>query len=74
MAIEIEADKRDRMQNVLIYVIGEIDTLKFMGFISGGPVEMTDKGREVFLKLKEQGFKPTTEEIHEAMAILLSGE
>ncbi len=52
---------------VLLYVIGELNSLRDKGFVKGG-IFITPQGEEQLKQLRESGFKPTEDEIHAAIA------
>lgn len=65
-------DQLDRMEKVIVYVIGTLEELKEKGLVEG-PEPLTESGRAVFAELKEQKFTPTEDEINQVMAFIMSG-
>lgn len=56
-----------RVQQVLIYTICVLDEAKRTGMITGGHVAPATKAQIAFKDMRASGFKPTREEIDEAI-------
>lgn len=59
----------ERDKKVLIYVIGKIDKMRREGLLKGGPI-LTDIGRQEYWQLVTEGFRPTAQEIADAVAVI----
>lgn len=57
----------NRKEKVAIYVQGLLEKMAQDGSVEGGAMRLTEDGRALFEQLKQEGFKPTTEEINECM-------
>ena len=59
-----------RDSNVLAWMIYHLETLRDMGFVSGGSHAMTDEGKKQVEDLMAGGFAPTFEEMNWAIHAL----
>lgn len=62
--------EKERLANVMIYVIGILTDLKDEGMASGG-YEMSEAGYEQYRQLRESGFEPTPEELKSMTAFVI---
>jgi len=60
-----------RVQQVLLFTFGALEKLVKDGFLEG-PKALTEKGREMFRILDDSGFRPTSEELAEAINAIQS--
>lgn len=62
--------EKERLANVMIYVIGMLTDLKDEGIVSGG-YEMSEEGYAQYRQLRESGFEPTPEELKSMTAFIV---
>lgn len=62
--------EKERLANVMIYVIGMLTDLKDEGLASGG-YEMSEAGYEQYRQLRDSGFEPTPEELKSIAAFIV---
>lgn len=64
------APKKERLANVMMYVVGMLTDLKDKGLVSGG-FEMSEEGYEQYRQLRDSGFEPTPEELKAMTAFII---
>lgn len=62
----------EKIQNIIVYVMGMLEDLVEDGFVVAGSTRLTDEGLDVYEELKKQGFEPTEKEINDCLALLQS--
>lgn len=65
-------DSLEPEAKALLYCMHGLDVLKRKGIVQGGAWELTRKSRHLVKHMKKVGYKPTDEELHLAMAALVS--
>ena len=59
-----------RLQDVIIFVIGLLEELKADGYVEGGHTTLGPEAKDRFALLKLMGFNPTEQEIAVAMSVI----
>jgi hypothetical protein len=59
-------EELSREELVTIYVVGNMEELIDMGLMTGDK-PMTPKGRKIYLEMKENKFRPSSEEIQKCV-------
>ncbi len=54
-----------------LFAFGTLNRLAELGLLTGGKYELSKTGKVEFERLKDSGFKPTTEELHEAIQYII---
>lgn len=62
--------EKERLANVMLYVIGMLSDLRDEGMVSGG-YEISEAGYEQYRQLRESGFEPTPEELRSMTAFIV---
>ena len=61
----------ERKAKILLYVIGTLQDLKQEGMVSGG-ANLSEKGYQAYLGLRNAGFRPNDAELKSCMRYLLN--
>lgn len=62
--------EKERLANVMMYVIGMLTDLKDEGLVSGG-YEMSEEGYEQYRRLRDSRFEPSPEELKSMTAFIV---
>ena len=62
-----------REAKIIIYTYGTLEELMEMELVEG-PTVLTDSGRELFKKLKSDGFEPLPDEIKQCLNFIMEVE
>lgn len=68
--VEEELAELDRNEKCIFYALGILQRLKEKGLVTVGILQISEKGELCFEILEDQGFKPSQQELEEAMAAI----
>jgi len=54
-----------------LFAFGTLNNLAELGLLTGGKYELTATGKVEFERLKDSGFKPSAEELHDAIQYII---
>ncbi len=71
---EFDKDDLDRVEMTIVYILGQLDGLVAKGIVlrDDDADRLSDLGKEVYLYLRESGFKPSEAELSAATEVFRS--
>jgi hypothetical protein len=73
---EFDISGMDRIELTIVYILGQLDGLVAKGIVhrDAGADRLSDLGKDVFISLRESGFKPTESELSIATEVFRSAD
>jgi hypothetical protein len=63
----VEESAMNHFQKVVVFIVGALNRLKEKGLVSGGRYDVTPEGKLTFDDLEAEGFRPTRDDIRQAV-------